>query len=677
MNRRTLSTILLLAFATCTADRTAPREAAFAALVTPAAPIGLPAPPVPALATVTALNQTATPRRDVVTTVVPFPQAADYRGEPLAVDGHAIDVRQLGAAWPDGAWRQAVVHVPVHLGAGERRALEVRRTDVGPGLFEWGPGVVAALPAWSFAIRAGGAVGPFTSWTVTEWTPLVRSIRARARVPGTPVWGELIVELGSGLDHARLWLTVGDSDPRDPEVSHVLPRVEFLERGGELVLEHPAMAQVGAPVQGITTALLDPGSRWADGEAITIHGRLLFRAASRDTGTLDAEARAPVLAVADWRGTGAFGPWGEPAALAGLDAARAAQVAAAAMAQVPVAWTPVAPWGPLPLGLSRFPGQTGDQPDFAATVCNQEASGFPDRLRALAWSCRREAGRPTHERAVDGSPARLAGERLWDCRRDSRISLSMGGKSRNLAPLGTPPDGHQFVGRDQEHWSANYALAWALLTGDRWGLAEAEHIAELWLGMVKDGTSGSTYLDHIATAERGEGRPLQAGALLWLVTGRLDVRDRLLARVNRVIAQEWTGKDAAPVRPLRARYDLPALPHWRCWEAGLSAMGLDAVAQVTGDPAARAIADAVAGTVASHGVWQTGGRWVCGWSVDWIAGGAAGGKRTEAEDDFLPWVGGALVVAARAGGMSGAASLAQLRTAAAADWRVAEWCAVR
>jgi hypothetical protein len=254
------------------------------------------------VARIAVLNPAPFPRRDVVTVTLSFSDEPDYAGEPLAVGDHPIDVRRLGPTWPDGSWRMATAHVPVQLAALERRSLEVRRARAAAAApFRFGPGVLAAgLAGLQVGIRVDSATAWFGGWAEIESTDLVRAWRATARVPGSPVWGSVLLEAGAGLDHARLWLHVGDSDPRDQQVLHELGPVAMVVAGPQVALQHELAACFSVARAGTTTTMvLDPGSRWADARGATCRGAT--------TSTLPWPARAPCAPWARYRGAGAPG----------------------------------------------------------------------------------------------------------------------------------------------------------------------------------------------------------------------------------------------------------------------------------------------------------------------------------------------------------------------------------
>ena len=72
-------------------------------------------PSVPDLANAIRITNPARHARyDVVRCNLPWPRGV-YRGEPLGVDGHLLQVAPFGLTWPVGSWRYSTVHVPVTL----------------------------------------------------------------------------------------------------------------------------------------------------------------------------------------------------------------------------------------------------------------------------------------------------------------------------------------------------------------------------------------------------------------------------------------------------------------------------------------------------------------------------------------------------------------------------------
>ncbi len=634
------------------------------------------------VASVHVVNLAGQPRSSIVTTVLPWAQG-EYYGQSLSVAGTALDVRQLGASWPDGSWRYARTHVPVRVEARSRVLVPVSRDTAAPTAFRWTQSVAQGAAKLRIILRVGAAAAAFGAWQPIENGNLVKAWRSRIRVPGTVVWGECVLEALSGHDLARAWISFGDSDPRDPALSHALPAIELEVAGAHPVVRHGQTKVLAASFAGnaIRMRVCRPAT-WADGESQTLHLSLLFP--TTDWQTAEAERTVPLLAVADgWAESGAFGPWGYVPESSRVDEAEARRRATADYRAIPIG----DPWAAALLGNAPYAGQPGDQTDFSSVVMTMAAAGQPHRLYAIDWSVRQSACRPTHLRDETGAPVLMSQDPdilLWDCRPDMRITRNRLGKEPG------PSKGHgAWQGHAVSHYSINYLATYALLTGDRWALSEIDHHCETWLGMVRV-NSGNTVLDSMGSA-RTVGRTLQVGTWLYLLTGRQDIAERLRARVA-LTAEQWVGRTSSPVRILAVEPKKGSMldgrwAGWKPWMEAIGVRGLDAVAQVLGDETAADLSRHVARTVATWGIWQTESGWTAADALRWIEGGAAltadqiaDGGRFEYRP-FLLWIAPALVILEReavaAGDEAMAARCRSALGAIASDWRSREWVALR
>lgn len=653
-------------------------------------PQGIDRPRARPAATVVAENLTAHARRDVVTVVVPWADADDYRGEPLSVDDDPktrCQVSRFGATWPDGSWRYSRVVLPVRLPRGPG-AVSVRLLRGGAGVapaFSWSQRMLSRLPRLAFGLRVGGEVLPLAAWETIEDGHLLRAWRARARHATLPLWAELTLEIPTGAEHGRWWLQYGDSSLADPAVVHDLPEIGLLVAGASVVVRHRASKVRGSSVspEGVLIDLL-PAERWGDGESQAVTGSILLWGGI-DPETIVAEAQAPVLACSsDWARSGAFGPWGEvPAMPPGFDRQASWNMAAAEYQAGGAAWEPgMHACAPVPSG-------TGDQRDFSAAVMTDVASGFPARIHSVQRSVYQEACRPTHVRANDGSPYAFGANRLlhiWGNQVFHRTSPDKLGKTTE------PGSVHGFRGHDRQHYSINYLATLALLTADRWAVSECQHHAELWLQACRT-DSGNPTIDGMDAA-RAVGRTLHAGALLWLVTGRDDLARVMRDRVD-VTERQWAGRQTSPVRPLsiyppRGNALSGTVPFWLPWQEAIAVQGLDAAWQVTGYAPARDLGALCGASLWEHGAWEDSGGYLgVGQAVEW-RGGATGGEREHPSTSmgsaawmYSDWAHPSSIVGARelpiatTSAAAVAAFRAQELARGAPSWRAMEWRAVR
>lgn len=652
------------------------------------------------------VNPTPHARHVVAQTVLPVREGV-YRGQGLLVAGRPAAVRPFGAPHADGSPRYLRLSFHAELAPWEEARWDVEEMAAGdePERFDLHPRVAAGLGSLRLGLRVGKSMIEWQGLEPVEVTGLTWRARLRGRVPGTPVWAELLLEAGDESPYLRWWLVYGDSDPRDQHVVHDLPEVVLVVQGAKPIVWHgdsKSLAQVQRGVEGepaLHEVLLVDRHRWGDGQAQMVAGNLLLDGElsqeELDDGTaatLAAAAALPVQAVSpDWAASEQFGPWGLPASFpipSPYDQIRAALLD---YAKHPTR----DPWQRAVHGCFPQAGATGDQPDFSAVKLSLEAHGYAARLYSVQRSVYQEACRPTTHREVDVRLWRHAehpGALLWDSRPDARISTDLLGKEGGLGQGDLPAnrEGHRWWGHDRQHYSINYLTYYALLTGDPLAIAQCESLVQSWLGMMRI-SSPSPVLNGIG-APRAVGRTLQAGSMLYLVTGDLELRDRIRARLTRT-ADWWHGKDIpGPVRWLEVigpdGRNLP-VDQAQPWQEGLGLMGLDAACRVVGAPeGVQELCWTLGRTITRFGVAQLpDGSWTALKALAWREGGEEPPSLLDPEvalhyRPYLAWMAPGLLIAARDLEAQGDELAERARAAvqhAASDspQRLAEWLAVR
>ena len=580
------------------------------------------------------VNRAAHPRRDIVTTVVPFAEGA-YTGQPLAVDGKHAHAAPFGARWPDGTWRYVRLTFPHAIGAQERLLVDVTDGQGTVPPFRLADSIVGGGQLVFGLVAGGNASSPaaaFWGWECIEANPLAKTFRARLRLPTTPVWGELTIEFRHDLDHVRWWLTVGAADMTRSEQSYNLPPLWFVVRGPEVAMWHAPYKQIEKRVLDPWTAIeLDAGGKWGDGQGIANTGTFLFDPGpGGDLETLDAERTGePLHAVSSsWAQTGAYGAWGYvrgPPPGSALNSTAAVQRFLSDYGR----HTKRDPFGWCAHGCAPDPNGTGSQTDFSATPMQMEALGFPTRLHSVGLSVLQNAARPTHLRTADGSPYLFTDHPevlLWHSVVDHRITGNKLGKSRTLnwSDCRSTAFG-KWGGLGWEHWSVQYLTHYAMLTGDRWALEECQHHAELLLGTMHT-NSASPVLNSMG-ASRAVGRMMHSGTMLYLVTGRQDLLTRMMARVG-VVEKQWRGRNTSPCRPAVVRGPDPRnlgglMPFaFGSWQDALGVLGLDAYANVSGDTRADTLAQLWAQNTVNFSMLDdpNSNRWLFTKNEEWKGG---------------------------------------------------------
>jgi len=111
-----------------------------------------------------------------------------------------------------------------------------------------------------------------------------------------------------------------------------------------------------------------------------------------------------------------------------------------------------------------------------------------------------------------------------------------------------------------------------------------------------------------AGAPRGAGRTALAAAWNLLVSDDPLLRRRMNERLDQVEYPQWSGRELAPgqVRAYGVNRPDPRMlqgkfPYWNPWQDALAGLGFGAHFQVTGNPRARELAEALATNVLQHG----------------------------------------------------------------------------
>jgi hypothetical protein len=556
-------------------------------------------------------NLAPLPRREGVAVVVPFARGEVPELPALHVPGAATCWQPFGARWPDGSLRQALCLFVAEVGAlGERRI--VLAPGPGPAL----PTSTFTAPAAkvAFVARVGGETSRGTPMPVRQLEAnALRTVDlARTRLGDTGLLAELIVTSWRGQGHAHADVAVWFSDPRVPAMQCDVEELAIECEGMALVLRH-------AGALGITQSTTPTGSRTVllrgrplgDGQGLRRSGVLVPKYAGDVVvdATSQAAAVVPLVGAADWRGTGAFGPFGHvpdvPPWLQG--GALRAHLAQRWQRFVASDRGPGDAFAVFEHGLARMAGQTGDQGDFGVVKLSLvAASSLPSLLVEVERAVLQEGCRPVHFFEADGEPVDPAAHPQWIVW-SGRTHWHQGVSKDRLGKTFPEPryETHGWTGKDREHWSSNHLAAYALLTGAHWARAELANEARLYVAgqTIVPGWSTSN-----AGAPRGAGRTALAAAWNLLVTDDAPLRARMHERMDRVEFPQWAGRELAAerVRPMAvnppdARMLQGSTHYWNPWQDATAAFGFAAHHLVTGNANARTLAEALATNAVRHG----------------------------------------------------------------------------
>lgn len=390
-----------------------------------------------------------------------------------------------------------------------------------------------------------------------------------------------------------------------------------------------------------------------DGVALPLSGRILsfvsnewpapadpadpFDPGNRGIADLMAAAQGPVLGVChEWEDSWLAGRkrarFNDQAQDTPFNLAASEWANFRAMMTVPAGW-----FAERPFGLTRTPGQTGNQSDFGATKGTSAVVAMdPRAIYAMQYSAQGDCLRGYTHFEADGRPLSLEQHPSWVTwsRRthwNGGVSPDRLGKDSMLPfPTGT------YEGIDDEHASMNYVAAYCALADDPLLEDQVRHL-------LTTDRAGYRFRfpNNGAGVTRAQGRTTGMFAQLACVAddataaGYANLLVRRFAQTANV--PEMNG--SAPMRvpavggpdPRKTIYDLQGnLTRYVCmWELGLFLVGhMQAIRTGRTDidiERARAVALIAAETMAQFGFFQQGGQWFTVWDIMWNGGEAPPG----------------------------------------------------
>ncbi len=584
----------------------------------------------PSPRTITVQNLAPHARREIAAAVVPFPRGAVLGTPELHVDGRPTAWEPFGARWPDGSVRQAMCMFPAQLGAfGELSVALAAGSGPAPeGTFAEIGGSIVVIAKTAF----GEARMELPVIETLEDNALRRVVLRRSRLATTGLVAELIVAQGRGDAHAYIDFAAFFSDPTRADMQCAVEELTIEATGVAALFRHPGRLAVQQTTTSTgTRVVLLHKQTLGDGQGIRRTGSLLPELTGTDPArdeTTKAAVLGPLRAATSWVGTGAFGPFGEPATMPSWLQGDSVRVSLAAR-QLAFARSDKAQHDPFvayEFGPTKNAGQTGDQMDFGVTKLSVIANtGIPSFLLECEPSVLQEACRPVHMFEPDGSMTLAKNHPewiVWSGRTHWHAGVS---QDRLGKPAPEPQfETHGWTGKDRQHWSSNHLGAFAQLTGAHWARRELMHEAQLYLSgetTSKDkSTSGSD-------APRGAGRTQLAACWIYLATGDEALRARIDERTDLVHFAQWKGRELpdGAVRTMSvhdpdARMLGGKHRYWTPWQDAIAAVGYAAVHRLTGNANARTLAEEIAINVVRHGFLLDDKECIVATALRWFDG---------------------------------------------------------
>ncbi len=557
--------------------------------------------------TVRFTNLSPHPRREYGLATIPFRQGEWFGASSAAslvgsTDSRPFYLRAFGAKYADNSYRYGQAYIPLVMDGDSQRQVQLN-VESTPGASP--PQLTIPVPLqFAVPVIVNGAQVPPQSMMVEQ----IENNVARSVLKIRYRTGNFVVVIHLYLykeqDVFPFEVRVIGSNPQNNDLVYPVNNIILTVPGSNLGVY--GAERRGAQRIDAGSYLLTSNTSFGDGQSQCWYGTVYLGGSAPFTGEV-----SPLWGISlDWREAKAFGPYGTiPAALTDNPSLKLQAVNQTYTAFRQFRNSAGALWNDFPLGLSKSPSATGDQRDFSMmSGWDAMDSGHPELLEIYRFNAVEEAMRPGHYMETNGTPVTHAAHPNW---------VSWSGQTHwhpNLSPdklgkvgVATESQCNSWLGKDNEHWSSNMLSAAAVLTNTYQLMDEVNTEAELFLSghtipSMKPGWSTNQMF-----AARAIGRTYHAMAQNYLITGREDIRTRVLARTNECVLPQWAGRTTNPVRPLKTigpdGRQLPLYPSWLPWQEALGAPGLESWYQITGLAVYRQLAVIVAANMVKWG-WR-------------------------------------------------------------------------
>lgn len=514
------------------------------------------------IGTVQAVNETHSKRSTILTTTLPFKKGLYFGKKPLVLtDGSFVQYKNLGNKYKDSSWKHATISFRADFKSGQASDTYAVQTLTEGSV---------ALPWFGYPILGNLGVevligGKPVTWGLfkvgNSWGPLVREHVRYGRLTGSSFWVEQRFIFRSGLPTTDFVLRWGYSHPELDSWSANYNKfskegepntIVFSLKGVQAIVNDADQKVLGSSIKfeggSYTQKLILDSGFVGFAQSNAIQGRLIhpyfgpLPAPQIVIDTMNADSVFPVRVVAkQWAKTKAFGPTGEiqskPPELDNLWTASKKAYEAEITKQREYAQSN---WRQSWEGCLPAPGSTGSQADFSIQkFYDILVSGNPVRLTAIQSDVVQELLHAEWHREKNGSPLLAKNHPdllVWSGLPNIHISEDKLGQTTQ------PPWGYrrrtggswrvadrEHTGHDNQHMSIMTLTNYALITSDPLALAMCDEFVDLWL--VSLTANGSTH-DRVR-APRSYGRTMQTSLWLYEITGREDLKQRMIKRMQR------------------------------------------------------------------------------------------------------------------------------------------------
>ncbi len=565
-------------------------------------------------------NLSQAPRTEVTYTTLPF-DAGEWDGvSPLVlrdeqeqvVDAH---IEPMGARWPDGSVRYGRMLARVSYGANQTRLMRVvNGAQQNPQPFQFHDAIVASAGNISlrlrFKVNGQWTETTFTNLALIEDNRMRKVFRSRTRI------GDFVADLKmytmSRQQMMKFELAITGSNPSTTAMNYNFDEIRLSVDGNCFFNIR------GAQRRGVSTVVpyreyrLMSNDYFGDGQRQVWYGEVFPH-----VDFTNLEQLANVVAALDYVVYGMSTDWSAKDAFSSLSAVQQPD-----NPNVQSHWTQLVsqfqqfygfvnsagtPWDDYLLGLTKTPGQTGDQSDFGMVEVGAVAyMGAAELLDMVFFMATEETKRPGHYHEMDGSDVRSVNHPNWIVW-NQVTHWHTGVSPDRLGKTGSFPaaDTHGWNGKDWEHHSSNLLSLAALMTGSHLLLEEVDHEMECYIAGHTIPSMKPGWSTNDKFPPRAFGRTHHAICNHYLLSPRTDIYARMLARFTQCVLPQWDGATHDPVKNWTHVRDDRVLgvnvDAWVPWNESLGFVGAVALYNTTRDPAVKNLMIQWGNTLLNHG----------------------------------------------------------------------------
>jgi hypothetical protein len=568
-------------------------------------------------------NLSKTPRTEIGYAALPF-----YKGEwdgltPLVArgdDGKEVDcyIEPMGVRWEDGSVRYGKLLARVTVDSGQTKVLTV--SDGRPVImtpFQLSHHFNSPLGIGALRLSIKTASG-WLNTTFNQNLTILEDNRLRKVFQSHHRMGDFVVDLKlylmSNQQLVKFELSVTGSNPATTEVTYPLEEIRLIVDGNSYINLR------GIPRRGIEVVApykdfrLMKNDYFGNGQKQAWYGEIV---PALDFTNQNQVSNA--LAAVDYVFCGMSTDWAIKEAFASLLAAQKPDVLG-----VQGYWNQLISqfgqyhdfmqgsgnaWDDYMMGVTKTPGQTGAQEDFGCLEAGAILyMGAAELLDPIYFMATEETKRPGHYYEADGSEVKAANHPnwiVWDGVTHWHAGVSTDRLGKSLPNYGG--NTHGWNGKDWEHHSSNLLSFASLMTGSYLLLDEVNHEIESYLSGHTLPSEKPNYSTNGRFAARAFGRTHHAMCNHYLLVGRQDLLNRMIARFNECVVNQWDGATRSPVKNWEHIRDDRVLGStvdaWVPWNNSLGFVGAVALYNITRLPQVKELMVGWGNTIMNYG-WR-------------------------------------------------------------------------